>query len=568
MAENPLKNLSGCYSRTADERKGKHCFFQKLIIITEIGFIFIHISMTITMSLVPPFMRDELTHHLAVPKLWIQNGGILEIPEMLASYYPMNLDLLYAVPLYFGNDIIPKIIHNFFGLGTAWLIFRFLREKLNTAFSLLGVLMFLTIPIIVKLSTSAYVDLGLVFFSWASLYFLFEWIKQPNKIRSLIFSAVCCGLGIGTKYNGLIVLFIIALFIPAVYLSNVKKSLYNQIQGILKSIIFLGVALTIFSPWMVKNYFWVGNPIYPLYQNKITGDKDPLRFSMAPALQRKLVYNENLLDILSVPMRIFYQGQDDNPKRFDGKLNPVFLLLIFLPFVLKPTDIHIRRNNLILALFSLVYFLFVFFTVDMRIRYIVPILAPITILSVFGLHSLFIISKRLKNRSKIYLYHFIFLLTVISYFGINIVYITRLYKEIDPLSYLSGKLTKEEYLEKRLPELPVISHLNNLAFNDAKILAIFIGGKRYYFEKDVVFMLQNFRLEAEDQSSKNSLREWLIENSYSHLCIATIPFKNWVNHSFNQYGKKRINDLFQTGLEFVYYKNGFSIYKIKEQSHG
>ena len=93
---------------------------------------------------VPPVSRDALTHHLAVPKLYMEHGGIHEIPSIPASYNPMNLDLLYLIPLYFGNDIIPKFIHLSFALLTAWLIFGYLKRRLNSVYALLGVIFFLS----------------------------------------------------------------------------------------------------------------------------------------------------------------------------------------------------------------------------------------------------------------------------------------------------------------------------------------------------------------------------------------------------------------------------------------
>ena len=84
------------------------------------------------LSCVPPVSRDALTHHLAVPKIYLAKGGIHEIPSIPFSYYPMNLDLLYLIPLYFGNDITPKLIHFSFVLLTALLIFRYLKNRFNT----------------------------------------------------------------------------------------------------------------------------------------------------------------------------------------------------------------------------------------------------------------------------------------------------------------------------------------------------------------------------------------------------------------------------------------------------
>jgi hypothetical protein len=38
------------------------------------------------LSLVPPVSKDELVHHLAVPKLYLKHGGMVEIPFMPFSY--------------------------------------------------------------------------------------------------------------------------------------------------------------------------------------------------------------------------------------------------------------------------------------------------------------------------------------------------------------------------------------------------------------------------------------------------------------------------------------------------
>ena len=109
---------------------------------------------------VPPVSRDALVHHLAIPKLWLKHGGIYETPDSVVSYYPMNLDLLYMVSLYFGNDIAPKLIHFSFGLATACLLFAYLAKRLDRYYAFTGVLLFLSTPVVVKLSTTVYVDLG------------------------------------------------------------------------------------------------------------------------------------------------------------------------------------------------------------------------------------------------------------------------------------------------------------------------------------------------------------------------------------------------------------------------
>ncbi|MDP3284773.1 MAG: glycosyltransferase family 39 protein, partial [Desulfobacterales bacterium] len=177
------------------------------------GLITVLIVSIILLSSVPPVCRDSLTHHLAVPKLYLNHGGMYEIPSVIFSYYPMNLELLYLIPLYFGNDIVPKYIHFLFALLTAFLVHGYLKNRTNTLFALFGALFFLSIPIIVKLSITVYVDLGLIFFSTASIIFLFKWIEDEFKLKHLVVSALFCGLALGTKYNAMIVFFLLSMFV-------------------------------------------------------------------------------------------------------------------------------------------------------------------------------------------------------------------------------------------------------------------------------------------------------------------------------------------------------------------
>ena len=153
----------------AREKTTRETRIQYLLVIVLSGLVFMLICSIIVLASVPPVSKDALTQHLAVPKLYLKHGDIYEIPFMPSSYNPMNLDLLYLIPLYFGNNIIPKFIHFIFALLTAWLIFDYLKRRTDIIYALTGVLFFLSIPIIVKLSITVYVDLGLIFFSTASL---------------------------------------------------------------------------------------------------------------------------------------------------------------------------------------------------------------------------------------------------------------------------------------------------------------------------------------------------------------------------------------------------------------
>ena len=169
------------------------------------------------MASLPPVSRDALIHHLAIPKLYLHHGRMIELPDIPFSYYPMNLDLLYLIPMMFGNDIFPKYIHMLFGILSAALIFNYLRKRIGINYGLCGALLWLSTPIVTRLSSEVYVDLGLAFFSFASLYHIVLWANSGFRYKDLIFSGIFCGLALGTKYNGLLSFTVLSLMIPFIY---------------------------------------------------------------------------------------------------------------------------------------------------------------------------------------------------------------------------------------------------------------------------------------------------------------------------------------------------------------
>src|SRR5687768_10246271 len=123
----------------------------------------------VILGLLPPTSRDELTHHLAIPRLYADAGRIIEVPIAPYAYYPMLLDMLYTPWVYWGYDFVPKHIHVLFGFLTGLLIYVYLTRRMNEIYGLLGFFFFISTPAVLRLSHWAYIDLGITFFSTASL---------------------------------------------------------------------------------------------------------------------------------------------------------------------------------------------------------------------------------------------------------------------------------------------------------------------------------------------------------------------------------------------------------------
>jgi hypothetical protein len=528
----------------------------------------------IILSLVPPTTKDELVHHLAVPKLYLQHGGIYEIPFMEYSYYPMNLDLLYMIPLYLGNDIAPKFIHFSFGLLTALLIYFYLKPRTNRLYSLFGVIFFISIPIIVKLSTTAYIDLGEIFFSFAALLLIMEWMKKDFKLKYLIYSGILCGLALGTKYNGLVTLAILALFVPFIYSRYCNKKTPSIIRPIYCGAIFVFVSLLFFSPWMIRDYHWKGNPIYPLYNQIFNTPKEVVKSASPQVIkektnsgiftERSMLYKETGWQIAMLPVRMFFQGKDGEPQYFDGKLNPFLLLLsLFAFYRIKDEPEYLKREKKILVVFSILFFSFALFTAGLRIRYISPIIPPLIVLSVFGLQNLFRIGSRFSAQNINKLFRASVLLMPCLALAINGGYIWSQFKSIDPIPFIIGKVSRDEYIAKRIPEYPVEKYINNNLDDKSKILFVLIGNRGYYCDREYTHDMGILQRSIGAAGKAEDILEDLRKNGITHLLINYSLFERWINDNFPE--KKQVLTLafFKEHTDLLYGENGFGVSVLK-----
>ena len=555
--------------------------------------ILVGLSALIVMSVVilasvPPVSRDALIHHLALPKLYLKHGGIYEIPSLKFSYYPLNLDLLYMIPLYFGNDIIPKYIHFAFALLTAVCIFRYLSRRLDAVFALLGVVLFLSLPVIVKLSITVYVDLGLIFFSAVSLFYLFRWMENNYKLKHLLMSALFCGLGLGTKYNGLIVVFLLTIFVILILVKSSKDSAKRQSRAIGFGILFMLAAALVFSPWAAKNYIWTCNPVYPLYDSwfnsKTAGVADPEpsissdeEFQNSKANQnqpigkwghfaiRQIIFKEKWWEIALIPIRIFFQGKDDDPKYFDGRLNPLlFFLPIFAFLGIKKDMPKIRLEKKILIWFSVLFILYTFVQTDMRVRYISPAIPALVVLSMFGLNDLIHI---LRNRfsgnaakmSRVGVY-----LGVAILLCLNAQYIILQFRYVSPLNFISGQIGRDAYIEQYRPEYAAIQFANKEVPDTGIILGVFLGNRSYYSNRPMVFNFKRFLLDTFQQNfSAEEVKVNLSNAGITHLIVRYDLFNQWVDHNFDDNLKGELARLFTKHMDLVFSKGGHGVFRIR-----
>jgi len=569
------------------------------------------------MAAVPPVDRDGLTHHLAIPKLYLERGGLVELPDIPFSYYPMNLDLLFMVPLSWGNDILPKYIHWAFALAAGVMIFQYVRRRADAVFGLLGALLYLSLPVVMRLSTMVYVDLGLACFTFAAMMCILRWGREGFCVRHLLLGGWWCGLALGTKYNGLITLPLLGMMVVFIYArrrgtpttqvgnaapgNHLRKTSFRRqavnhadvadlpaalpgsstgggrlfMSATGWSLLFTLASLAVFSPWMIRNLQWTGNPIYPMMQGVFpdpdkSGEEpwgrtsDLAHETGSTVYVHRLVYKEPMWYVALLPLRVFFEGRDDDPRRFDGRLNPFLLLLVpwacFPPRRLRdPQGVEAAA----LLAFSTLFILIAIFTSSVRVRYLMPAIPPLCALAAMGLHHLAQWArhqpgKETRRASAVGLAG-----VVIVMLGLNLAYGVDLFKRIEPLGYLGGQVGREAYITRYRPEYPMVQLANRTVERQDRILALFLGNRRYYFDREVSFsegILQRALMQA---GSADQVRLELRSRGFTHLMLRNDLFEWWMNHRIAAEERERLQGFLRDCTETLYAEMGFKLMALK-----
>jgi len=423
------------------------------------------------LSLVPPTARDELTHHLSIPRLYARAGRIIEVPMAPYSYYPMLLDMLYTPWVVWNIDSVPKIVHALFGYLTGLSLYAYLSRRMNEVYGLLGFFFWISIPAVLRLSHWAYVDLGITYYSTAALLCLLRWAEEKSAIAWLWLAGISAGFAVATKPNGLVALLLLVLCLTWLSATAAQTKLGKTILHL--SLFGIAAALP-FLPWLAKNWHQTRNPFFPLlggiFAAKGAAAEAPAEYvGLSLFAKREFLYGESWWQIVALPLRLFFFGQDDNPQYFDGVLSPILILL--LPWAFKGKWIEEKR---VLCAYSVFFLLYALFLVDLRVRYVLLIVPPLVILLIFGVFNVYLRIKR-----PAYL-----LYGLLLFAGYHGFYLYRYFQEVRPLPYLLGSESRSAYLSRVVPEYETFQFINRELPGNAKIYLLFIGRRGYYCDRD------------------------------------------------------------------------------------
>jgi hypothetical protein len=280
---------------------------------------------------------------------------------------------------------------------------------------------------------------------------------------------------------------------------------------------------------------------------------------------RRIIYGESWWEIALIPFRVFYDGQDDTPKYFDGKTSPFLLLLLpFAFFGLKSRTRQEKMEKMILLFFSILFLFYACAQTSVRIRYFSPILPPLVVLSMYGLHnirSLITENRRFSEPLKMTIYFTIIAVML----GLNASYLFSRFKQDQPIAYITGKVTRDEYIQAYRPEYASFQYANQNLSKDSKILGLYLGNRGYYSDIDISFNIEFLQQFASKAASAQDVSEKLREKNFTHLMVNFSLFNHWVQHH-SLHEKQMLKDFFDQFVVTEFSKDGYGLLRLKEVS--
>lgn len=505
------------------------------------------------LGLLPPTSRDELTHHLAIPRLYAEAGRIVEVPVAPYAYYPMLVDMLYTPWVYWGYDFVPKWIHALYGALTGLLIYAYLGWRMNALYGLLGAFFFLSTPVVLRLSHWGYIDLGITFYTTAALLMLLRWRQARDDMAALALAGLSLGFALATKPNGLVAALILALLFALILAKPPRKSLLASLH---EAVLLGGLTLLPLLPWTIKNWWQTGNPFYPFFPSWFTVKAGAVLDSASFAGvgifdKRELLYGEDIWQIIALPLRLFFSGQDDNPQYFDGVVMPILILLLPWAFTGKWA-----AEKKLLGGFALLTLLFAIFLVDLRVRYVLPLVPPLVLLMVYGVFNIY---TRIKRPAVLF--------TVLLGFGAwQGAYLWKYAVAADGWNFLIGAESRDQYLARMLPEYSALQFINRQTPADAKIYLLFVGRRAYYCQRNYFhdggdlpgFLLAAIRKAKDSAELEQSLRRKQI----THLLLREDLLTGFLTHNLGAEQARLWNEFATNRLQVKFRERGHALYQL------
>jgi hypothetical protein len=262
-------------------------------------------------ALKPEASPDGSTYHLGWVAQTFREHEFHASAENFYWAFPKGLEMLYLYAFAFGKHSAAALVHFAFLIGLATAIILYARRHDQLLAGVFASLLVFLSPAVALNGTTAYADVALAAAAFGSFWALDLW-KQTGCGRLLLLASTLAGFSFTIKYTGLLAVanvLIVILFRRA-------------------SVYAIAPALLLSSPYLIRNWLVVGNPVSPFLNAWFPNPH--VHNAFETMIREMMRHYPGLGSYWQLPWETTVRGVV-----LQGFLGPVFLLLPLCLFALR-----------------------------------------------------------------------------------------------------------------------------------------------------------------------------------------------------------------------------------------
>ncbi|HEX2916519.1 MAG TPA: glycosyltransferase family 39 protein [Chloroflexia bacterium] len=530
---------------------------------------------TLLIALAPPLAWDALMYHLEMPKRYIEAGRIEALPRLGQSNFPSGAEMLFTWGMLLRDDGLAQAFSWLFGLlgAGSCLIFagrffpRFSRSQARQV-GLLAAALYLSIPHVWLLMTWAYTDTMLTFYALLAFYALLLALeyREQSKVAAgwVALAGIMAGLSCSGKYTAVLAALGALAGVAAVGGLSRQRPTYRQL--VVGALIFAAAGSLSFAPWLIRNYFFAGNPLAPLFG----GIKGWEPEEIAALSGKDGGVDLSLAVVLGRPFQMVLQGR--NSGLYDATLSPLFLALV-------PLGIWAALREKVLAgAWLAIGINYLGWLIGIKLsaaadhsRLILPVFPLLALITAYALVDFRAFkgwgrqARLLRQAANLA----VGLVLLVSTFWLVLFYVAN-----DPLPYHFGLQSRDERVENELGAYYRAAAFVNKQLPASANLFLFFEPRSYYFDRQLspdhngggqfLFFTARYKTAqgVYDELKKRGATHALVNEELLNFLVNT-PEYHEVDKA--KAGRQILDDLLKQGyFEKLYEeKDQYTVYKLR-----
>ena len=148
--------------------------------------------------------------------------------------------------------------------------------------------------------------------------------------------------------------------------------------------------------------------------------------------------------------------------------------------------------------------------------------------------------------------------------ALNAHYFVTQFRYIDPIGYLSGRITRDDYIKKYRGEYPAIQFVNRQLPPATRLLAIYLGNRIYYSDREIICDDVFFKNAIAAALSADALADTLQSRDFSHLFMRSDFFKHFIFDYLSNEKRRLFNRFLKTRTKWLFSEGVYHVYEITE----